>query len=794
MALRIAVVAIDARSAGARATYTYLAEEGAAPGQAWLVPLGPRRAVGYVLEVKDAEPEELGFDPKRLRPLGTPIEGLDLHPVSLDLLRETCRQTLSAPSVALGLVMPPGLNRRLAATYSFVREPEEKLHAAQDGALRAVKAGALKDRPGAKLEEGVKRALNALARKGCVRRVYSLVEPAAPKASRKFRLTPDEAQIESYLKEHSRRRPAQAMTLVQLRGSEQAAFTGAEIARFAGVTQATVKALVEAGLLIKHRAGEGEVATPPTPNAAQAAALKAITEAEGGTLLLHGVTGSGKTEVYLRAAADALAQGKQVLYLVPEIALTAQAIAQIRARFGDAAAVLHSALTPAERLAAWLKIRRGEAPVVLGPRSALFAPLERLGLIVMDEEHEASYKQETAPRYSTHTLAEWLAQRHGCPLVLGSATPRVETMWRSEIGEIQRLELPQRAAAQARMPMVEVADLREGYQQGQPTIFTPALQDLLTQEVGAGNQAILFLNRRSFAPFLMCRQCGHRTECPDCAVALALHKGKGVLMCHHCGHTQSPPEKCPQCGSDEIGAFGIGTQRVEVAAQELLPGARIARLDRDVVQRKGALERIMAGFRARELDVLVGTQMVAKGLDFPHVTAVGVIAADIALNIPDFRATERTFQLLSQVSGRAGRAEKPGRVVIQTFDPENPAVQYAAEHDYDSLYQALREERGHERHGYPPFVRLVNILMTSENREALIGLAALAAERLRKAEVGEVLGPVPCPLERLNRRWRHHILVKMPRGADPGPVQQALKGLSDSAVRVVVDVDPMSMA
>ena len=490
-----------------------------------------------------------------------------------------------------------------------------------------------------------------------------------------------------------------------------------------------------------------------------------------------------------------MSDGRQVLYLVPEIALAAQAIAQLRDRFGARVAIMHSELTPLERLANWQRIRSGEASIVLGPRSALFAPLNNVGLIIIDEEHEGGYKQEQAPRYHARDVARFLSQQHNCPLVLGSATPSLESFFEAESNEnavdeskLTLLTLPVRAAS-AQLPRVYVDDLTQVYKRGVPSMFGELLTEKLHQTIDAGNQAILFLNRRAYAPFLMCRDCGHQWTCPECAVSLSYHRGINKIKCHHCGYQESAPLDCPKCAGLKIKPFGVGTEKVEESVRELFPDARVARLDRDIAQKKGALEEVIANFRAGETNVLVGTQLVAKGLDFPDVTLVGVIAADVSLNLPDFRSSERTFQLLSQVAGRAGRGTKAGEVVIQTFNPEAQAILSAQNHDFLAFYQACKTER--MQADYPPFCHLVNIVFSGESRPAVLSLCARALAHLQKVEGLTILGPADCPLERLNGNWRRHLLIKheslLPE------IGEALSGLEEKGVTLTIDVDAYSL-
>jgi primosomal protein N' (replication factor Y) len=426
----------------------------------------------------------------------------------------------------------------------------------------------------------------------------------------------------------------------------------------------------------------------------------------------------------------------------------------------------------------------------------LFAPIENLGLIILDEEHEASYKQESVPRYHAKAVATFLARKHGCPLVLGSATPSVESFYEAELSErgktgITLLGLPRRAAS-AQLPDVQVEDLTHGYHVGRPSILTEPLRSSVEETLVKHEQAILFLNRRAYAPFSICRDCGHQMQCPNCSVSLSFHRKEYRLKCHHCGFQARPPESCPKCAGLRMNPFGVGTEKVEELIRETFPSARIARLDRDVARRKGAIEQTFASFRAREIDILVGTQMVAKGLDFPYVTLVGVIAADITLNIPDFRAGERTFQLLSQVAGRAGRGTAKGRVIIQTFNPEHPSVRFSRQHDYPAFYEQLKQERLEA--GYPPFRRLVNVVLSGESRDDVQSAAEQVRKRLGTlGKTAQVLGPVDCVVERVQSRWRRHMVVKLPPGASPQPVQDRLLDFAPKGVLITLDVDPYNL-
>lgn len=807
---RVVDVAIDPRAGGSEAIYTYQAGNEVGLGDAVIVPLGSRTILGFVTRVHEVTETELGFPFTSLKAVAARVEGLSVPEPVVELSEFVAQETLSPLMVALGPATPPGVRDRIVTswtklaheeTFSLNSEQDEPLTVLQREVLRVLddKGGTLTDGITKKLPATYLKALRGLTARGWVTeslRVQLYAERRRSEAM--LALTADANAIETFLKREGKKRPAQALVLMRLQGHEDGAFTVSEIKALAGVTETTVKALIDAGLLVKVDPEAPRSSNPPTPNPAQQIAIDAIVDAiqthEHRAFLLYGVTGSGKTEVYLRTAAEAIRSGRQVLYLVPEIALAAQAISQLRERFGRTVAVLHSDLSDSERLQSWMRICNGEAAVVLGARSALFAPLTNLGLVVVDEEHEASYKQESAPRYHAKSLALWLGRHHKCPVVLGSATPSLESFYEAELGEREErgltlLSLPARAAS-AKLPTVHITDLAEGYRSNRPAILTPDLQERLEATLQRGEQAILFLNRRAYAAFLICRDCGYQMVCPNCTVSLSFHRQDMRLRCHHCGYNQRPPDECPSCHGLRLSPFGIGTEKVEESIAALFPQANVARLDRDVARKKGALEDTLAGFRSGDIQVLVGTQMVAKGLDFPNVTLVGVIAADVSLNIPDFRSSERTFQLLAQVAGRAGRGQAAGQVVIQTFNPQHIAIQTAAEHDYLKLYEVIKQERSEAR--YPPFCRLVNVVCSGESHSAVLSTSIEAARRLDNP-AWTLLGPADCPMERIQGKWRRHLLIKLPVGGSAHPIAVALEGLHPKGVQIVVDVDPYSL-
>ena len=528
-------------------------------------------------------------------------------------------------------------------------------------------------------------------------------------------------------------------------------------------------------------------------SAEQAAALAAITAGDGAEaerwFYLYGITGSGKTEVFLRAAEAVLEEGRSVIYLVPEIALTHQLFEHIARRFGTVSAMLHSGLTPSQRLGEWRRIQRGEARLVVGARSAVFAPVQRLGLVVIDEEHESSYKAGNAPRYHARQVALRRSIRSDAACVMGSATPSVEAWHLMETGRLRRLELTQRLSGGA-LPGIAVHNVR-----GTSSLISDRLADSLRRTAEMGAQSILFLNRRGFASVFQCRSCAYQTECPHCSVPMTWHKSRGRMVCHYCGYTARPRSICPECGSLDVGYTGFGTERIEEEMGRVLPQLSVARLDTDVSKRRGALSEVLDRFASGEVDVLLGTQMVAKGLNFPRVRTVGIVMADTGLSLPDFRAAERTFALIVQVAGRAGRFRSDGEVVVQTLRPDHTAIRRAARMEIDAFYRDEIEVR--RQLGFPPFGRLLRVVARSRVRGAAETCAATIAASLRRhaAAAIEVLGPSPSPLEKINNQWRYQVLLRGPSAAALArTARSVLAEIGDShRVHIEVDVDPVNL-
>jgi primosomal protein N' (replication factor Y) len=603
-----------------------------------------------------------------------------------------------------------------------------------------------------------------------------------------------------------------ALDALEQNATSRPAWKIEELQRFTRITTAGLAELADAGLIAIEEvaarrdplAGRRYPRTQPLPlTAEQSGALKEIlasAETGGGTFLLHGVTGSGKTEVYLQALAAVIAQGKRGIALVPEIALTPQAVARYAGRFPGRVALLHSGLTDGERLDEWRRIRAGEVDVVVGSRSALFAPVERLGLIIVDEEHEGAYKEERTPTYQARDVTSQLGALTGATVVLGSATPSAESYWRARQGIYKLIELRERVPISsatsetdiAQLPEVTLIDLRAELRSGHTSILSEELQEALAETLARKEQAILFLNRRGTATSVVCRECGFVARCIRCDVAMTFHATEATLLCHYCGRREAPPRFCPVCGSASIRYFGVGSERVESAVKRQFPSARVLRWDRDTAKTRLAHEQLSQAFAERRADVLVGTQMIAKGLDLPAVTLVGVISADIALFLPDFRASERAFQLLTQVAGRAGRGKRPGRVLVQTFNPEHFCIQAAARHDYGVFMEAELSAR--ERYDYPPFRRFVKFTFEHADRyTAQIEATALAGrlERLiadLALDQADIVGPAPALLERLRGHYRWHVILRAP---NPLPILDELTG-EDLPPGWSVDVDPTS--
>ncbi|WP_321973503.1 primosomal protein N' [Paratractidigestivibacter sp.] len=734
-------------------------------GSTVLVPLGNRQVVGYVVALSEEPPA--GIDPAKTKPVS---------------------QDLAAPAFDEGAA---AVARWMAREYACPLADAVRPFLAPGQKVKVVR-----DAPG---------------------EPWRLVQESTGAVDERWAgLTPAAADFAP--KKNAPRQRAVIEALAQ--GPQRVAELAATIPGAVSAVTALAKRGVVAVETRRHVRGGAEAtslssAQAPRPKqltAGQKAALAVIDAAleagAGDVVLVDGVTGSGKTEVYLDAIEHALAAGRGALVLVPEISLTAQTVGRFRSRFGDDVAVLHSRLSAGERFDQWDLVRQGEARVVVGARSALFAPLADPGLIIIDEEHEGSYKQDKSPRYHAREVAARMARERGCALVLGSATPSLESLGRCRDGEYRgvkwtRVAMPERPGA-SRLPEVRVIDMAEQFRGGGRSVFSAPLADALRETVGRGEKAVLMLNRRGFANFLMCRECGCVPECPRCSCALTYHERGHSLVCHTCGRSwpvrayPDPSCSCPNCGSRYMGAYGVGTQRVEDELRMILPeGVQVIRMDADTTRAKGAHQKLLEAFDAADSAVLVGTQMIAKGLDFPEVTLVGVINADTMLKLPDFRAAERTYDLLEQVAGRAGRGERPGQVIVQTYWATHPAMRAVEGHDRELFLASELAER--EDAGYPPFSRLGNVVLWGRSDKDTRAASAKVAETIRENVTGqagwEVLGPTDCVKARAKDFFRRHVMVKAPVDADLGGVLGAAAASlgAPKGINMSVDIDAYDM-
>jgi len=782
-------------------------------GQAVWVPFGDKILQGIVLELTSYPSVE---ETKEIASIIEPR--LLLSPSHILLARWISEHYLSPLFDAVALMLPPGFERRTLTFISISSSSGDlglsSLTQEQRQFLELVQR---RGKVGLKQLErilGKKKAqtiVSQLVRRGLAVRSYELEKvKIKPKTVSYLHLAveADEAQQEA-TRLRERRADRQA-DLLDFLARQSQPLPLAEIRKSAHYSAAAAKALVGKRLVRMEQievtrepiSYEGIIPSQPlTLTSAQKSAWQAIRSGllqsrEGSTLppifLLHGVTGSGKTEIYLQALAEVVKQGKRGIILVPEIALTPQTIERFASRFPHKVAVLHSRLSPGEQFDEWRRIRDGEFDVVIGPRSAIFAPQPDLGLIVIDEEHEWTYKQQDSPRYHVRDVAIKLAELTGAVVVLGSATPDVETYYHAQRGDYHLLQLPERVTPSegAFLPQVEIVDLREELKAGNRSLFSRSLSQAVTEALANREQVILFLNRRGTASFIQCRNCGFVLRCKRCEVALTYHFANDMLVCHQCNYRVPVPQVCPQCLSPRVKFLGIGTQKVEQEAGYTFPQARLLRWDSDVTKRKHSHEEILSKFRAHKADVLIGTQMIAKGLDLPLITLVGVVSADTGLNLPDFRAGEKTFQLLCQVAGRAGRGSLGGRVIIQTYSPEHYAIQAAAKHAYASFYDTEINYR-RQLHN-PPFNRLACLTYSHRND----ALCQREAERMKSRLTEEIesrgiadlnlIGPAPAFIHRLRGRFRWQLIL---RGAEPSALLSQIAIPRDWTV----DIDPVGL-
>ena len=808
----IVKVAVSAAPYSIDKPYDYLVPEplleAAVPGVRVTVPFGRgnRTSEGIILARVQGEKVQ------GLKPLDSVLDSgpvLDGDGIALALwMRQRYFCTMFE---AVKTILPAGLWYRLREVWHLAEGVDREAAAALCGNIRRAGAvldvlwasggsaglEALRDACGQEAES----TLRAMEKTGTVRCETEAARKIGDKTRRMVSLAVSAEDALAMTEAKRRSAPARYEVVRLLAATGRA--SAADVCYFTGASTRTLKAMEKAGLLAFSeeeelrvpQATEVEPGAPIVLNGEQQAAydgiLSLMDSGKPEAALLHGVTGSGKTQVYLRLVQEALDRGKTAMVLVPEIILTPQMMRKFSSYFGSKVCMLHSSLRMTERYDQWKRIRRGEVQVVLGTRSAVFSPLKNLGLLILDEEQEGSYQSENPPRYHTRDVAKFLCAREKAVLLLGSATPTVESAWAAEEGTYHLFQLRRRYNAHA-LPQVRIADLRQEIRAGNPGLISAPLRQELEENLRRGEQSILFLNRRGSSRMLLCGECGHVPECPRCSVALTYHSANDRLMCHYCGHSERALEACPVCGGI-MKHVGTGTQKVEEELRELFPEAGILRMDADTAS--GGLEAIISRFEKERIPILLGTQMVAKGLDFENVTLVGVLSADLSLYVDNYRAAERTFNLLTQVVGRAGRGGKQGRAIIQTYTPGNDVIRCAAEQNYDSFYQ--NEVRMRRLRRCPPFADLFVFTVSGTEEGSVLRAAAGARERLRQVFPGEeVLGPAPAPVLKLNNRFRYRLLLV---GKNDKPTRDRISWLlkefandrANRGLNIFVDCNPM---
>lgn len=770
------------------------------PGMRVIVPFGPRMVQGFVTGLKAKS------DFAKLRFIKEPM---DLEPILNDELLQLgdwlTKEAMCFKISALQAMLPAAMKAKYEKVIKVVEDKKDQLPPSIQNLFGKNDSLSWKDviegenaslvqkemqNGNLELEYNVKNRLN----KKTVRVIKSLLSPMELK------------ELASAISSHAKKQ----QELLQYFIEHQEPIPLKELLELMNTSSGTVKSLVSKGALAEmdqeiyrdpYENRVFEKSIPFTLTAEQTAALKPIQEKihhdEHDVFLLYGVTGSGKTEVYLQAIASVIEKGKEAIMLVPEISLTPQTVKRFKERFGEQVAVMHSGLSVGEKYDEWRKIHRKEVKVVVGARSAVFAPFENLGLVIIDEEHESSYKQEETPRYHARDVAIERAKSYGCPVILGSATPTLESFARAKKNVYKLLTLSQRMNKNA-LPAVDIVDMREELRTGNRSMFSELLFTKLKDRLEKGEQTVLMLNKRGHSSFVMCRSCGLVINCPNCDISLTYHRFNDIMKCHYCGFEEGMPSVCPECESEHIRFFGTGTQKVEEELAKILPEARVIRMDVDTTSKKGSHERLLNAFGEGKADILLGTQMIAKGLDFPNITLVGVLSADTMLHLPDFRSSEKTFQLLTQVSGRAGRHQLPGEVVIQTYTPEHYSIELSALQDYDAFYE--REMYLRRQSHYPPYYYVVLITVSHEDLMKTVSVTEkitnYLGSRLNRDSV--VLGPVASPISRINNRYRYQCLIKYKREPDLNQHLRTLlehyqKETAQNHLQISIDLNPQIM-
>ncbi|SEK83662.1 replication restart DNA helicase PriA [Carnobacterium iners] len=798
----IAKVIVDVPTMQTNKPYDYLIlaefDEQIMPGMRVEVPFGQgaRKVQGFVVEITQAS--NFKGELKAIANLMDLTAVLDEELLLLG--REMARWTFSFQITCYQTMLPAMLRAKYEKKIKVIDEiPENLFFELFKGRNELTWDEAT--------ERGLMPQLLKLKKKELVELSYSVKNQAKTKKRRMIQSDLSFEQLEEEIIGLGKRAPKQSVLLRQLQSLNNESISTTDMNKKYGVSAAILREAENKKWLsffeeemyrdpFKHK--EFKKTEPFVLNDTQEKALqpimKAVKQHEKEVFLLKGVTGSGKTEIYLQTIAETLKNGQSALMLVPEIALTPQMVHSFKGRFGGAVAVLHSGLSIGEKYDEWRKIERQEAKVVVGARSSIFAPVKNIGVIIIDEEHEGTYKQDENPRYHAKDVAIWRADYHSCPVILGSATPSLESRARAYKKVYTLLELPERVNKKD-LPVVEVIDMREEVKTGNRSNFSIVLQEKIRDRIAKKEQIVLLLNRRGYSSFVMCRDCGFVLPCPNCDISLTLHMDTKTMKCHYCGHEEAIPRICPSCNGHKIRYYGTGTQKIEEELHDIIPEARVIRMDVDTTRKKGAHEKLLSAFGNKEADILLGTQMIAKGLDFPNITLAGVLNADTGLGLPDFRASERTFQLLTQVSGRAGRAELKGEVIVQTFNPEHYSIQLAQKHDYDAFYQ--KEMLLRHRGNYPPF--FFTILITTSHTEELQASKKMQeiVESIRPNLRPEtiLLGPTPKAVARVNNRYYYQTIIKYKH--EPTLFKQLQELLSQSqkemakGLQIAIDSEPM---
>ncbi|MCD6567188.1 MAG: primosomal protein N' [Dehalococcoidia bacterium] len=809
--MKYAEVAVN--SPATHRTYCYAIPEHlkVKPGQAVWVPFGSRTIQGIVVELNEQPSVETVKELSGVTGL-LPL----LTPAQLELARWMSKRYFSPLFECLALMFPPNFQHRFTTYLQTTRiqpgqpslTPEEK------NALAFINGGNKVSLHALEKKFGTHRAsqlIASLLQDGLVTKTCELKPPRAkPKSCTYLKLERESNEIDAEINKLNKSRAFKQAELLSFLDKQDRSISIKEAQKCVNCSPKSIRSLEQRGLISMESINVRRDplarltiahATPPPLTPSQEIACKSIEEKlQNGRndpspiFLLFGVTGSGKTELYLQALSRIVSLGKRGICLIPEIALTTQMVERFASRFPGRVAILHSKLSPGEQLDEWQRIQEGRCDVVIGPRSALFSPQPNLGLIIIDEEHEWTYKQEDkSPRYHSRDVALKLAELHGAAVILGSATPDIDSFHRAQQGKYHLLTMKERITSRgySPLPQVSIVDLKEELKRGNTNLLSDSLASAIREALEREEQVILFLNRRGATTFVQCRRCHFVFRCPRCSIALTCHAVEGKLFCHRCNYSIPVPSACPRCSSTNLNFLGVGTQRVEEEVKCLFPEARILRWDKDTVTRRYAQEELLRDFREHKADILIGTQMIAKGLDLPQVTVAGIIMADTGLNFPDFRAGERTFQLLCQVAGRAGRGPRGGKAIIQTYAPENYVIQFAAKHDYPGFYQ--QEMNYRQQYNYPPFSHLVRLIYTHSSNSR----CQLAAERMRQMVLKEkgsqamndlgLIGPLPAFNARVRGKYRWQLLL---RGDDPSRILQKLtlpQGWT-------IDVDPIGLS